>query len=264
MFLVFAYLYDICDNLIMKQKVTLFHIRELLTRLGLTKHGAKIYLALLSEGESSVASLARNIGIERVLIYRTLPSLIDLGLIAKVPCGKRTNFIALPPVRIEELWADTERAMKSAIPELSALFKNHESRPNVLVLKGKIGIASVYEDILSTLPRGGVFYRYSSAKNPRARGDYVPREYNARRDAKQIERFVITNKLSATRKSPRLERAVKIIPQGSDLFAYNITQLIYGSKIAFVDYNTETAIIIENSLIAAFQERLFKLLYQRL
>ena len=63
---------------------------------------------------------------------------------------------------------------------------------------------------------------------------------------------------------PQLERAVKVIPEGSDLFAYNVTELIYGTKIAFVDYNTESAFIIENPVIAAFQERLFKLLYQRL
>lgn len=248
----------------MKQKVTLFHIRELLTQLGLSKHGAEIYLALLVGGAASVALLARNIGIERVLIYRTLPALIDMGLVGKVPRGKRIFYTARSPERIEELWAETEQAMKNAIPELSALFSSHESRPNVIMLKGKKGIASVYEDILGTLPKGGVFYRYSSSKGPRERGEYIPKEYNARRDAKNIERFVITNRASALRKSPRLERAMKIIPTGSDLFAYNITQLIYGPKIAFVDYNTETAIIIENPIIAAFQERLFKLLYQRL
>ena len=55
-----------------------------------------------------------------------------------------------------------------------------------------------------------------------------------------------------------------MIPHGTDLFAYDITQLIYWPKIAFVDYNTETSVIIENPIIAKFQERLFKLLYQRL
>ena len=43
-----------------------------------------------------------------------------------------------------------------------------------------------------------------------------------------------------------------------------IEALAVPPKIAFVDYNTETAIIIENSTIAKFQERLFKLLYQKL
>ncbi|MDO8521576.1 MAG: hypothetical protein Q7S52_05670 [bacterium] len=122
----------------------------------------------------------------------------------------------------------------------------------------------MYEDILATLSKGGIFYRYSSTKEARREGFYVPKNYRARRDAKKLERYVITSKGSASRKSPRLERAIKTIPPSSDLFAYNITQLIYGPKVAFVDYNTETAIIIENPIIAKFQERLFKLLYQRL
>ena len=93
---------------------------------------------------------------------------------------------------------------------------------------------------------------------------YVPKNYQARRDAKRLERYVITNKSTLARKPSKLERAIRMIPHGTDLFAYDITQLIYWPKIAFVDYNTETSVIIENPIIAKFQERLFKLLYQRL
>ena len=71
-------------------------------------------------------------------------------------------------------------------------------------------------------------------------------------------------KLGEVRKKGKFDLAVKAVPLGSDRFAYNITQLIYGPKIAFVDYKSETAVVIENPVIAQFQERLFKLFYQRL
>ena len=236
----------------------------LLQQLGLSKHGAAIYLTLLEHGESSVAEIARNAPVLRPLVYRALPALIERGLIGKVPEGKRTLYVALSPARLEELWEETGRIFRETIPKLTEFYTTQAERPNVMVLKGRSGIVAVYEDILTTLPRGGIFYRYSSAKEARREGLYVPKNYRARRDAKRLERYVITSKTSAARKSSRLERAIRTIPPNSDLFAYNITQLIYGTKTAFVDYNTETAIIIENPIIAKFQERLFKLLYQRL
>ena len=98
--------------------------------------------------------------------------------------------------------------------------------------------------------------------------------YEKARDKKQLERFVITNKRSGDDKKQtegpegsrriKMEKAVKIIPPDYDLFEYNVTQLIYGNKIAFVDYNTETAVIIENPVIAKFQQKIFKLLFAKL
>lgn len=84
------------------------------------------------------------------------------------------------------------------------------------------------------------------------------------RDQKQLERFVITNAATQERKKPRLEKSVKIVPRNFDLFEYDATELIYADKIAFVDYNTETAVIIENPKLAEFQKKIFKLLFMKL
>ncbi len=57
---------------------------------------------------------------------------------------------------------------------------------------------------------------------------------------------------------------MKIVPRNFDLFEYDATELIYADKIAFVDYNTETAVIIENPKLAEFQKKIFKLLFMKL
>ena len=66
------------------------------------------------------------------------------------------------------------------------------------------------------------------------------------------------------KKKPRLERAIKVVPPKYGLFDFGITQLIYGDKIAFIDYNTDTATIIENPVIARFQATLFKIMFDQL
>lgn len=236
----------------------------LLQQLGLSKNGALAYLALVDLGPATIARIAAESGVQRPLIYKVLPELFNMGLVAKAPRGKRMHYSALSPTKLRNLHRTLDVALDSALPALEKRYLASGERPHITYLEGRAGIVAVYEDIIETLPKGGIFYRYSSGSKAKKNEYYVPKDYRAKRDAKKLERYVITNKQTAAKKSSRLERAVKIIPEGSDLFTYNITQLIYGNKVAFVDYNTESAIIIENPVIAAFQERLFKLLYQRL
>jgi sugar-specific transcriptional regulator TrmB len=238
-------------------------IHELLNQLGLAKHESEVYLALLETGPETVAGIAHKAHIDRPLVYRVLPALLSKGLIAKAPKGKRTHYRAQPPRALKQLHDEAGHALDTSLPILEQKFIRTGKRPHVTYLEGREGIISVYEDILQTLPKGGVFYRYSSSGSDRKK-IYVPKDYGKRRDAAQIERYVITNKISAERKKGKFDLSAKAVPHGSDLFAYNITQLIYGDKIAFVDYNTETAVIIENPVIAQFQTRLFKMFYQKL
>jgi hypothetical protein len=54
------------------------------------------------------------------------------------------------------------------------------------------------------------------------------------------------------------------MPEDFGNFDYNITQIIYGDRVAFIDYNSETALVIESKVIADFQEHIFKMLYKKL
>jgi hypothetical protein len=117
---------------------------------------------------------------------------------------------------------------------------------------------------VKSLKNGDVFYRYASSLPTKPRDRYVPPEYEKMRDEKKIERYVITNAGTAARKKRKFEKDVRVVPKSFDLFEYNITALIYANKVAFVDYNTETAVVIENPVLAEFQKKLFKLLFSKL
>jgi hypothetical protein len=69
---------------------------------------------------------------------------------------------------------------------------------------------------------------------------------------------------TAIHKKPKLEREIKIIDSINDNFIDNIIFTIYSNKVSFVDFNTETSIIIESSEIAEFQKKIFKLLFKKL
>ena len=134
----------------------------------------------------------------------------------------------------------------------------------IKVLEGKKGIGYVFSDVVNSLQKGETFYRYTSEKDLDKVNSYLPKDYRQRRDAKHLERLVISNTVSGKQKKPRLERFIKFIPPEDAQFNQNIIQLIYGNKIAIIDLNKEMSIILQNQLLADFQKTIFKLLYKKL
>lgn len=235
--------------------------QDLLERIGLTGHQSEIYLALVEMGPSKISQIAKHTGLHRPTIYQALHELDNSGLITTAPRGKQTLYIAEPPDKLTPLLEQLSQNFSAVLPLLKQTYITRSKRPIVKFLEGAKGITFVYDDIARTLKRGDVFYRFSSRKDT-TRGDrYLPASYRQRRDQKQLQRFVITNLPLSREKKSKLERAVKVIPPKYGLFQYDITELIYGDKVAFVDYNTETAFIVENPLIAEFQRKIFKIIY---
>ena len=239
-------------------------INEILQKVGLSEKESRIYTTLLESGPATISEIFRRTGIHRPLVYKTLPKLIDKGIVSILPKRKQKQYIAESPEKLKKILLELSSDFESILPELEQMHQSAGHRPIVKFLEGKNGIRLVFEDLVISLKKGDIFYRYSSRKETTLADKYLPQNYREIRDQKQLERFVITNELTAKSKKPRLERAIKIIPAKYDLFSYDIAQLIYGDKIAFLDYNTETAVIIENPQIAEFQKKIFKLLYDKL
>ncbi len=132
------------------------------------------------------------------------------------------------------------------------------------VFSGPKGIRDVFDDVISHSKKRDTFYRYTSERDLDSVNSYLSKDYRKRRDAKHLERLVISNPVSAKRKSSRLERFIKYFPKEVSLFDQNIIQLIYGERVAFIDLNKEEAFVIENQALADFQKVIFKQLYKKL
>lgn len=237
---------------------------NILEKLGMRQDEANIYAALLGSGPETVSGIAKSTGLHRPAIYRILPHLIERGLVTSVPRGKQKRFAAESPEKLKTLVDEVAGDLQEAIPELMRAFSSRSKKPIVKFLEGRKGIMSVFEDLILTLRRGDVFYRYSSGREVKKNERYLPKNYREVRDQKQLERFVITNEQTAKTKKPRLERGMKVVPKDFGLFDYDITEIIYGDKVAFIDYNTETAFVVENPVIAEFQKKIFRILYEKL
>jgi DNA-binding transcriptional ArsR family regulator len=237
---------------------------EVLIRAGLDKKSAAVLAALLDKGMMSISQLSQETHINRPALYVLLPRLQSDGLVSQVRKQKRVVYKAESPSRLLEKYAADHREVSERLVALGHEHeKGHHDKPVIKYFEGQKGVTFVYDDVAHTLPKGGVFYRYSA----RTIGgdDAFKNTYYAKiRDKQGIERMVITSEDRARQKTKKLERAVKSIPKDFDLFEDNIALIIYADKTAYIDYASKTAFIIESPKIARFQEKLFRLLYKKL
>ncbi len=235
----------------------------MITRAGLTPHEAKIYLHLVQQGPGTVSDISTHTGLHRPTVYKHIPALEEKGLITISAKGKRTVYASESPEKLSHLFQEVETEFQRSMPGLVDIFHKQKNKPLMRFYEGKRGIASVFDDILLTLKRGEIFYRYSSKTEPMSDA-YLPRDYRKRRDAKKLERFVIANTSYQKKKKPRLERQIKVVPEDTEPFGEEVTLMIYADRIAVIDFNTDTAFIVENPALARFHIFLFKLMYSRL
>lgn len=238
---------------------------KILEQIGLSKNESEIYLALLDLGPSSISKISEKTAIHRPLIYKALPELLEKRLVSQNQKGKSILYTAEPPNRLESIFDDLRYQFFELLPDLEDTYDSNNKKPKIRFLEGKDGTKRVFDDVVRSLKKGDTFFRYSSNKNGQEKRDrYLPKSYLTMRDNKKLERQVITNDQTAQQKQQKIDRFIKIMPEDFGEFDFNITEIIYGDRVAFIDYNSETAMIIESKTIADFQKHIFKTFYKKL
>ena len=241
-------------------------LSTLFSSLGLSKLESDIYFVLLRLNRASISTIAGEVQTYRPTVYRTLPKLISKGLVSQVKSGKRTVYIAEDPKKLKELADNIQYELGETLPELSRVYDGSQKRPFVRYVEGKKAIESIYEDMVRRSKKGDSIYRYESPRDYHLLGKYYPKLYWKRATGPdgEIEKHVITNEATASKRSERLSRHTRVIPSAYDSFDYNITELIYKDTVAFIDYDTETAMLVKNKRFSEFQLKIFKMLFGKL
>ncbi len=238
---------------------TLTTLLPVLYGLKFSHDEAIIFLCLVEHGAESVAFIAKKTKLSRTTVYASLETLLSKKRIRKTSPKKRILYEAVDPgTFITEL----EEMSKQGVKELYQLSTKHRSSlfiPIISMYEGEPEIHAIHEDIIRTLPKGGTYFRYTSRRDEYG----VTPLYQVQKNTKEIERLVITSLKKADLKEHDANRFIKTVPKD---FAFddNVTLLIYGNKIAHIDYNSLTAVTIESPQLAHFQEKIFKLLWRKL
>jgi len=165
-----------------------------LTNFGLTDGEAKVYLALLKRGSSTVGPIVKESKIAYSNIYEVLERLVKKGLASFIKKEKTKYFQATEPYRLKEYLENKEKKiqeqkeeLKKLIPSLNALIKSNESKTDAEIFIGAKGIKTAYEKLSSSLTKNDeTFFFYIYEK-----------EYSEKSDEFYNSMFDITKKLKA-------------------------------------------------------------------
>lgn len=239
-------------------------IENLLSKIGLNKKESRIYTTLLESGAMTIAGISQNSGVNRPAIYKIIPNLQKQGLVTMTTHGKQKRYLAESPHKLKILVDNLKDLLYLSLPELESVYEAKGYRPIVKFFKGKEGIKQVFMDVVNCLERKATYYRYTASLDLKKIDKYIPRDFRIIRDRKELEAVIISSSDATKQKWVGPNRVIKEMPPEFDLFDYEVSMLIYSDKIAFIDFNTEMAVIIENKKIAEFQRKLFQFIYRKI
>lgn len=121
---------------------------EALQNFGLTEAEIRLYIELLKLGEATATELAKHTNTNRTFTYDRLKKLIDSGLVSYVIKDNKKYFKPAEPSQLLSILKEKEEQIKSILPELEQLKKEHKKGPKVELFSSKKGIRTVLNLIL--------------------------------------------------------------------------------------------------------------------
>jgi sugar-specific transcriptional regulator TrmB len=122
---------------------------EIFEAIGLVKNEARIYEALLREGESGVGHISTKSGVHRRNVYDTLNKLIEKGLVFERITSAEHLYTAVNPKKLVEIIKEKEHRVCTALPDLEKLYESKSHVDEVIVYKGIEGWKNYLRDMIS-------------------------------------------------------------------------------------------------------------------
>ncbi len=252
---------------------------SILKKIGFSDKSAKVYLALLSLGPSSVRSLAEETGLNRGTSYDVLKWLQDKGLVTFYKKDTKQHFVAEPPEKLNALLREqqeelgrTESGLTKFVTELGALRHSGEARP-VARYVGASELHKILEDILTvTEASEEKLYRAYSTEGIR---EHLYKDFQTFSDVR-IARGIRVRAIALGEGGELRgldERKWLSTAQDSGMSAIGLHNpsptyiIMYPGKTAYISLDHESApmgVVIENEGISSMQQYIFDSLWNTL
>ena len=236
--------------------------------IGLKPKEAKIYLALLELGESSVVQIAKSAGIKRTTVYNILPDFINRGLVASAFKKKRKVYFIEDPRSLKNDIKEKGNVIDRMMPELLAIQNVIPSKPRITFYEGLGGMKDLYQDTLESSREGETLLSYTGLSDF---SNLMPAEYanyyiGERAKRKIRARIIASDSPTAQAwKNTAIQdlRDIRIVDNPN--FRFNADMEIYANKVALISYRENfLGVIIESKEINQMQRAAFELMWSSL
>jgi len=122
-----------------------------LVDIGLPENEAKVYLAILSLGETTALQIARVADIKRTTVYHIIEALKQKGFISIEMKGLKSVFIAEDPERLSRILESKTKVFAGILPDLSAKFISKNNKSSIREYQGLKAVKMLYEGLLKEM-----------------------------------------------------------------------------------------------------------------
>ncbi len=237
-----------------------------LKNLGLSENEARVYLAMMELGPSTMLEISAKASVNRPTAYVQIEALKKRGLVSTHMRGKKTVFIAEAPSQLEfmldhELKAVEEKKSELAkvLGQLELMHAQTDSKPIVRYFEGREGILKMQDDLIKSTVKEVV--AISAVDDLIKIFPDHPKKLSPRRVQKGIySRFIYTSVRGAFLDDTGMLRESRFI--APEKLPFNLDLAIYGDVVAISDLKgSVSGISIRNKDIAKSFTALFELLW---
>ena len=237
---------------------------ETLEYLGLPMNEAKVYLALLELGSSTMAVVARKSGLHRPVVYDVMSRLMEKGLVGRTFQGLKKVYFATSPERLQDMLKEKEKKLAELMPKLIEMRKPNIAH-DVQLYMGKSGLQAVLNELLRAHPSEYLSLG-SGGGNAKALLEVFER-FNEKRTQIGIAcRALFRDTPIARERGNVLDRLpstqIRYLPKGfttpTRIYIYNTTTILHLLK-----EDTPFIIVIDNKDIATSLKETFEWIWKR-
>src|SRR3989338_2846609 len=239
-------------------------MEAILSKIGLTKNEAKVYLTLLDLGTAQAGQITEKSGVHRRNVYDSIDRLMEKGLISFVIANNKKLFSPVNPKRFLELIDEKKFELdglksdfQKILPELE-LRTTLKERHDVRFFKGVEGLKTVFEDIIRT---GKDYIGYGPGQQLEKVLKHYFRLFVIKRVNAKIRLRLIYDEASRKilKKNPLSD--LRYMP---DQYSSRAALRIYGDKVAILLLSEEEplAIVIKNKAIAEGYRKYFEVMWK--
>ena len=243
------------------------NLLSILKSIGLSENQAKVYLAGLELGPTSILDLARISGVKRTTIYSVMEELIEQGLFTNLQKEGKKLYLATDPDSLTQMVHEREEALRIHLPELKALYSLAPNKPKVVFYEGVENLKRIMEEPIHWLKKGQLYYRINSGQQEmvEAVGAEWWKELSVKRIKKGLPIKVIADRIphpipELVEASPKSLREIRFLPKNIHI---PVREQVYGDRVAIIDLEVPMALVIEDKNVAELHRIFFESLWDK-
>lgn len=237
---------------------------KLLEELGIVGNEARVYLACLELGPTTITKIARKSEVERATVYAILDRLKEKGLVTINVKESDRHIQVESPDKLLVLAKHKKRAIeekehhfKEILPDLLAQVAQRGKQPKVRFYEGKEQFIQVFDQALDETKEKMYFFGAASIFVDLISYQFE-KEWIKRRVRKKIHIDILVHKTALTEKfkidDTREIRTTRFLPPD---MKFEASYLLWSNKIVLWNPVVPLAILIEDEIIVKMFKEMF-------